>query len=202
MNQKTKKQIFRRFLLFLLIGLLSGCVNQKEPITQESPTPSPSPVVTPTPEAVNEIVGQASTKIFDNIPERNRNLTLAIQAINGMVLAPGEEFSFNRTVGSRTEEKGYKEAIGYDENGEKTPTIGGGVCQVSSTLYMAARNGDFEIVERHSHSHEVPYANSDNDATVSYEGYDFRFRNNRDKPVVIRMSTDDANVYATLILTP
>lgn len=201
-THKYTKKNFRRILLFLLILLLSGCANQNGTPEKESPSPSPSPVATATPKPAHEIVGQASTKIFDNIPERNQNLALAIKAINGKVLNPGEEFSFNRTVGPRTEEKGYKEAIGYDENGEKVPTVGGGVCQISSTLYMAAKNGNFPVTERHSHSHEVPYANSDNDATVSYGGYDFRFQNNRDKPVMIQISTDGANVFATLIITP
>ena len=201
-TQKHTKKNFRRVLLFLLILLLSGCANQEEPQKKELPSPSPSPVATETPKPANETVGQASTKIFDNIPERNQNLALAIKAINGKVLNPGEEFSFNQTVGSRTAEKGYKEAIGYDENGEKVPTIGGGVCQISSTLYMAAKSGDFEILERHSHSHEVPYADSQNDVTVSYGGYDFKFKNNRDKPVIIQLSTDNANVFATLTLTP
>ncbi len=175
-------------------------MNQDEPIEKELSPPSPSPVVTATPKPANETVGQASTKIFDNIPERNQNLALAIEAINGEVLNPGEEFSFNETVGPRTAEKGYQEAIGYDEHGEKKATIGGGICQISSTLYMAAKNGNFDITERHSHSHEVPYANSKNDATVSYGGYDFKFKNNRDKPVTISTSTDKTTVYAQLIL--
>ena len=63
---------------------------------------------------------------------------------------------------------------------------------------MAAKNGGFEIVERHSHSHEVPYADSDHDATVSYGGYDFQFRNNRDKPVKLSISTDGKNVFAEI----
>ncbi len=117
------------------------------------------------------------------------------------MLNAGEEFSFNQTVGPRTKEKGYQEAVGYDEHGEKKPTVGGGICQISSTLYMAAKSGDFPVTERHSHSHEVPYADSDNDATVSYGGYDFKFQNNRDKPVIIQISTDGTNVYAELIQT-
>lgn len=199
-TQKHTKKSFRRVLLFLLILLLSGCANQDKPIKKEVHPPSPSPVATATPKPANETVGQASTNIFDNIPERNQNLALAIRAIDGKTLSPGEEFSFNETVGPRTAEKGYKEAIGYDEHGEKKATIGGGICQISSTLYMAAKNSDFEILERHSHSHEVPYADSQNDATVSYGGYDFKFKNNRDKPVTIRISTDKTTVYAELIL--
>ena len=175
---------------------------ESSPLPSPSPTvtESPQPEITPSPAPKNETAGQASTKICDNIPERNQNLALAIQAINEKTLQPGEEFSFNETVGPRTAEKGYKEAIGYDENGEKVPTVGGGVCQISSTLYMAALNGKFPVTERHSHSHAVPYADSNHDATVSYGGYDFRFQNNRDKPITVWMWADGKNVYAELIL--
>ena len=195
------KQLFRRFLLSLLILLFTGCVPTEEPNQSPTPSPAPPPVATQTPKPTNQTVGQASTKIFDNISERNQNLALAIKAINGKVLNPGEEFSFNQTVGPRTAEKGYLESVGYDENGEKVPTIGGGVCQISSTLYMAAKSGNFPVTERHSHSHKVPYASSDNDATVSYGGYDFKFQNNLDMPITIYLSTDGASVSAELIVT-
>lgn len=207
------------WLLVLLLLVSVGCKSQKEEKTAEvitptpnktaSPTPSsqptetppPSPIPTEPPAPVYEMVGQASTNIFDNIPQRNNNLKIAIDAIDGMILNVGEEFSFNQTVGPRTKEKGYQEAIGYDENGDKVPTVGGGICQISSTLYMAAKNGGFPVIERHSHSHSVPYADSNNDATVSYDGYDFKFQNNRDMPIIIRISTDGATVAAELIQT-
>ncbi len=205
-RQITMRKISGSRLLLLTLFLLSGCATQSESDVLPLPTPSPAVTESPLPEASespapkNETVGQAFTKIYDNIPERNQNLALAIKAIDGIVLKSGEVFSFNKTVGPRTAEKGYKEAIGYDENGEKTPTVGGGVCQISSTLYMAALNGNFEIIERHSHSHEVPYADSDHDATVSYGGYDFRFQNNRDKPVEIHVAINEEKVFAELIL--
>ena len=204
--QKHTLKIGKSWLLLLLPIFLAGCTNQTK---QETQVPSPSPIVTkepspaPTEQAVpvNQTVGQASTKIFDNLANRNQNLSLAIQAIDGKTLSPGEEFSFNQTVGPRTKEKGYNEAIGYDEHGDKVPTVGGGVCQISSTLYMAAKNGGFPITERHSHSHDVPYADSNNDATVSYGGYDFKFQNHLDMPVIIRISTDGETVAAELIQT-
>lgn len=206
MHFQKNNLFFRGWLLLALLTLLTGCQVQSgrktTDLTSPKVTQSPSPTPTKNESAppMNQLVGQATTQIFDNFPERNTNLKLAIQTIHEKVLAPGEEFSFNQTVGPRTKEKGYQEATGYDEAGEKIPTIGGGVCQISSTLYMAAKNGGFSITERHSHSHQVPYADSDNDATVSYEGYDFKFQNNRDKPVTIHISTDGKNVYAELIL--
>ncbi len=200
MKRKSILKYSKGWLLLGLILILVGCNPQSETQNPPPPSPTPLPTAAKAPAPANETVGQASTRIFDNVDARNTNLQLAINAINGKVLNPGEEFSFNQTVGPRTEEKGYREAIGYDEHGEKEQTVGGGVCQISSTLYMAAKNGNFEITERHSHSHEVPYADSDNDATVSYEGYDFKFQNNRDKPVTIRISKDETKVYAELIM--
>ncbi len=201
-----KKRIFSKFrrgkwLLLLVILELSGCGFSKEE-PQPSPLPKESPKVTesPAPSHGKADTGQAvaTTQIFDQIPERTQNLELAIREINGRILSSGEIFSFNETVGDRTKEKGYQEAIGYDAKGEKKPTVGGGICQVSSTIYMAALNGNFEIVERHSHSHEVPYADSDHDATVSYGGYDFKFKNNRDKPIKIQVETDGKSVTAKI----
>lgn len=191
------------WLLLCIILLISGCAPDKKTLSPPTPSAVPSPKVSeePTPKPTHNRQAVATTGIFDKIPERTNNLELAMEAINGKILQPGEEFSFNQTVGDRTEEKGYQKAIGYDENGEKKPTVGGGICQIASTLYMAALNGEFKIVERHSHSHEVPYADSDHDATVSYGGYDFRFQNNRDKPVKITVSTDGESVTAEITET-
>lgn len=206
---KLSKKMLKQsgsWLLLAFLFLLVGCKIQPKakqteaisPTPVQTKTPTPTPVPTDIPASVPQIVGQASTKIFDSIPTRNNNLKIAIKAVNGTVLEAGEEFSFNKTVGPRTKENGYQEAIGYDENGEKVPTVGGGICQISSTLYMAAKNGGFPVTERHSHSHSVPYADSDHDATVSYEGYDFRFQNHLDKPIVISVSTNGKTVSVTL----
>lgn len=202
MKKRISNQIRRgKWLLLLVLLQLTGCGIKKD---ETAPTPSPietpniSQSPAPTEQAKNGGQATATTQIFDRIPERTKNVELAIGAINGAVLSPNEIFSFNETVGDRTEEKGYQKAVGFDENGEKQPTVGGGVCQVSSTLYMAALNGDFEIVERHSHSHEVPYADADHDATVSYGGYDFKFQNNRDKPIKISAETDGKSVTVTI----
>lgn len=194
---------FRRgkWLLLSIILILSGCgIKKEEPSPAPLPKESPKVTESPAPLQENSNSGQAgaTTQIYDQIPERTQNLEIAIREIDGLILTPGQIFSFNETVGDRTEDKGYQEAIGYDEKGEKKPTIGGGICQVSSTIYMAALNGNFEIIERHSHSHEVPYADSDHDATVSYGGYDFKFKNNRDKPVKLSVKTDGKSVTAKM----
>lgn len=110
---------------------------------------------------------------------RNTNIKLASEALNGTVVHPGEEFSFNAVVGQRTEAKGYKGAAAYN-NGEVVQEIGGGVCQVSTTLYNAVYRsglGEESITFRRSHTFEPNYITPGQDATVSWEQPDFRFKN-------------------------
>ena len=121
---------------------------------------------------------------------RNTNVRLAAEAINGTVIRPGEEFSFNKIVGRRTEEKGYKAAAAYN-NGEVVQEIGGGVCQVSTTLYNAVYRsglGEESITFRRSHTFEPNYITPGQDATVSYEQPDFRFKNTSKTSIGIRAS--------------
>lgn len=111
--------------------------------------------------------------------DRNTNVRLAAEALNGTVVQPGEEFSFNAAVGQRTDAKGYKGAAAYN-NGEVVQEIGGGVCQVSTTLYNAAYRsglGEESITFRRSHTFEPNYITPGQDATVSWEQPDFRFKN-------------------------
>ncbi len=118
---------------------------------------------------------------------RNENIRLACQAINGSIINPGQEFSFNETTGARTEAKGYKPATAY-LNGEVVQEPGGGVCQVSSTLYNAVVFAGLKSTERHAHSYEPSYVTPGEDAAVSYGGPDFKFVNNSDYPVAIKTS--------------
>lgn len=116
--------------------------------------------------------------------ERSHNIFLSTAAINNHVVFPGEEFSFNKVVGQRTGEKGYMKAPVIVE-GEFSEDIGGGICQVSSTLYNAVHLKGIEIVERYSHSRSVPYVPPGKDATVSWWGPDFVFKNNYNQPLLI-----------------
>ncbi len=108
---------------------------------------------------------------------RSTNLRLACQAINGKVLANGATFSFNGIVGERTAAKGYKEAIIY-EGGQEVGGIGGGICQVATTLFNAALKANFTIVERYQHSLTVHYAPLGYDAAIAWGSKNLRFRNN------------------------
>ena len=109
--------------------------------------------------------------------DRSYNLETAARALNGAVVGPGQEFSFNRKVGPRELKTGYREAL-IILGDEFAPGVGGGVCQVVSTLYNACLLAGLEIVERHNHSAAVSYVPVGLDATVNYGNKDFRFRNN------------------------
>lgn len=134
---------------------------------------------------------------------RNNNIKLATETINGSVLAPGEDFSFNTTTGERSTEKGYQDAGAY-RNGELIPEPGGGVCQVSSTLYNAVIRAGVEIVQRNNHSQTVSYVPLGEDAMVNYPDRDFVFKNIGTGPIYIVASFADRQlrfeVYGTPIL--
>jgi len=131
-----------------------------------------------------DILGECRTTLTSD-SNRNTNILLASQAMDGTVLQPGETFSYNDCLGQRTAAKGYKSAPAYSGN-ELVDSIGGGICQGSSTLYYAALLADMEIVERTNHGFPVSYMDYGMDATVSWGGPDFRFRNNSSYPIQLR----------------
>lgn len=126
---------------------------------------------------------------------RTENLRLACEAINGTIINPGEVFSFNETVGERTSEKGYKPATIYGGEGESTDGVGGGICQVASTIYWAALYMDLETVMREPHMYLVTYVPAGMDATIYWDsGLDYKFRNNRENPLMITANIDGGYV--------
>jgi len=125
--------------------------------------------------------------------ERSHNIFLATEAINNTVVFPGEQFSFNQVVGERTAEKGYKRAP-VIVKGELSEDIGGGICQVSSTLFNAVNLRGVQMIERYSHSKEVPYVPPGKDATVSWWGPDFIFKNNYKEPLLIRAFAENGQI--------
>lgn len=116
---------------------------------------------------------------------RSHNIHLASAAIHHYVLLPGETFSFNKVVGKRTAERGYKRAP-VIVRGELSEGLGGGICQVSSTLFNAVDRAGLTILTRYSHSKQVGYVPAGRDATVSWYGPDFTFRNDYDHPIMIK----------------
>ena len=129
--------------------------------------------------------------------KRNTNLTLACAAINGMVLAPGEEFDYNTVVGKRTKEKGFQAAPAYS-SGKTVDDIGGGICQVSSSLYYSALLADLEFVERECHIYPSDYVPMGMDATVNWGGPEFTFKNNTEYPIRIETWVADGYVHCKL----
>ena len=142
-------------------------------------------------------VGSFATKFNPDNTPRVANLKLAVEAISGKVLAPGDVFSYNETVGPTTEARGYQKAE-IIVKGQKKQGFGGGVCQVSSTLFNAAEKAGLEIIERHPHSKEVPYVARGKDAATSYGGIDLKFKNTRDYPVKVSASVMGNNVYVDI----
>ena len=140
-------------------------------------------------EAFPDLLSEFSTKYAASNKNRTTNLILASKKINGTVLMPGEVFSYNGTVGQRTAARGYKEA-GVYANGQVTTGIGGGICQVSSTLYNATLLANLEIVARSNHMFNPGYVPAGQDATVSWGGPDFQFKNTREYPIRISTSSD------------
>ena len=128
---------------------------------------------------------------------RNNNIDLSAQAINGVTVLPGETFSFNKTTGERTAEKGYKEAAAIS-GGQSRDEIGGGVCQTSSTLFNAVARADLEIVERYPHAWPSSYVEKGFDATVNWPGLDFQFKNNTDWPIFIVAAYKDRKITVNL----
>lgn len=147
-----------------------------------------------------DVLGEKSTTLSGSSSNRVTNITLAAQAINGTILNPGEEFSFNGTVGERTAQKGYKAAGAYS-GGQSVQEIGGGICQVSSTIYYCALLGDLKITARDEHMFPVAYLPMGLDATVSWGSLDFRFVNSTNYPLKIIAYVQNGQLYVQLVGT-
>ena len=134
--------------------------------------------------AYPDLLSTFTTKYGTSDANRNTNIALAAKSINSVVLMPGETFSYNDLIGECSTKTGYKAATIY-LNGELSTGIGGGICQVSTTLYNAVIRANLEIVERRNHSLGVTYVPSGQDAMVSIGTQDFKFKSNRDYPIKV-----------------
>ncbi len=147
------------------------------------------------PEAFPEKLATFSTRYDVSDKDRTTNLELASEKINGTVVLSGDVFSYNKTVGARTAGAGYKNAKIY-ESGKVVDGLGGGICQISSTLYNAVLLANLEIVERRNHQFTTSYIEAGRDATVVYGSTDFKFKNTRKYP--IRLVATAKNGIATV----
>ena len=154
-------------------------------------------------EAFPDLLSTFSTNYSTRDTDRTTNLRLAANKINGTVLMPGETFSYNQVVGARTIAAGYKEAPIY-VSGEVVDGLGGGICQITSTLYNAVIYANLEIVERSNHQFVPSYVSASRDATVVYGSIDFKFKNNRNYPIklVCSVSGGVANFQIFGMKTP
>lgn len=158
----------------------------------ETVSDQPAPAAAPEQEGEQETLEQEGQEVISSYqaisqsddPGRRENIRLATEAIDGTVIEPGGTFSFNDVVGDTSAERGYQEAAVIND-GQVAQGDGGGVCQVSTALYIAAVKADMEIVERHPHSVPSDYAPIGLDATIVYGSFDLRLKNNSDAPMVI-----------------
>jgi vancomycin resistance protein YoaR len=130
-------------------------------------------------------IGHYQTVIKDRTPGRVQNIRLTAQLLNNTVIEAGQEFSFNRTTGEPTPERGFQPATVFTGDGEHGQGIGGGMCQVSSTLYNAVRSAGMPVTERHPHSQPVTYVPPGLDATT-YTDKDLRFRNSQRQSIILQ----------------
>ena len=146
-----------------------------------------------------DVLGEARTKV-GGTAARISNVKLSASSINGHVMNTGDVFSYNDVVGKRTAANGYQPAPAYVK-GETVDEIGGGICQTSSTLYLACLRGNLEITERHAHRYIPAYIAAGMDATVSWGGPDYKFTNDTDYPIKIVTSYEGGYLTVKLLGT-
>jgi vancomycin resistance protein YoaR len=138
---------------------------------------------------------------YTGIPNRLHNVRLVAHLVDDKLIPPGAVFSFNRTTGDRNAAKGFLEAP-VIINGELSTGLGGGVCQVSTTVFNAAYEAGLPIVERHNHALYISHYPQGRDATVNYPDVDLKFRNDTGGWLLLRMTIGDSSLVATLYGTP
>lgn len=160
------------------------------PITEKKPTATPSDA-----QLNQTVIGRYETNLGGSTGGRIENIRLSAENSNGVILGPGDRYSFNAIIGDTTPDKGYqlgKEII----DGKLVDGYGGGVCQTSSTLFNAADQAGLKMVERHTHSKEVGYVPKGRDATIAYPYLDLVFENTTSKPVKIVMYIEGGKLVA------
>ncbi|GMA64429.1 hypothetical protein GCM10025859_48690 [Alicyclobacillus fastidiosus] len=145
------------------------------------------------------VLAERTTNYFHASPTQSKNIELVAKRLNGLILEPGQTFSYNHELGPYTAANGY--GWGRAFLGDRiVPSMGGGVCQGASTLYSALLRTGLPIVERHQHGLTVPYLPAGEDATVSVPTLDFRFKNNFATPLMIGASADSDRRFFTVVL--
>ncbi len=150
-------------------------------------------------QVTEEEISSYSTNLSGSTENRLNNIRITCEKLNGIVVTKGSTFSFCDSTGPSTAEEGYKEATVIID-GKKEQALGGGNCQISSTLYNAVLAiPELEVVERHEHGLEVYYVPEGKDATVSYGSVDFRFKNNLSNDIKLYFETDDVTLTTRIV---
>lgn len=146
-----------------------------------------------------EAIASFTTKIYNKESERQNNVSITCSTLNNTIVENGNTFSFCKIVGPATSAKGYQKADIFDNNGNKKKGLGGGNCQVSTTLYNAVlKVPSLQVTERHEHSNKVPYIQQGKDAAVAYGSYDLKFKNNTGFDIKISASSTKNNVSISI----
>lgn len=211
---KGEYKMKKIFIIIISVFMLSGCTgnDRTESLPSENPpSATPTAQVTEEPKALEEpetvtepapvLLAQAKTELLNKDNDRVHNILLAADKLNGYELSPGEVFSFNEVLGNRTAEKGYREATVYVK-GKEEEECGGGVCQVSTTLYQAADAAGLSVIERHNHQKAVAYAEQGTDAAVNYGTLDMQFKNNTKKKLRLSVWAKNGIVAAEIYQLP
>ncbi|MGM0502582.1 MAG: VanW family protein [Bacillota bacterium] len=185
MNKKTITILLLLILFSTIVGVRKGSASRLKKIQKYN---------------LHNILATHTT-YFDNVDgKRATNIKIAAKKISGTVLQPGEIFSFNKTVGPRTKKNGFKEATEIVNN-EFVTGVGGGVCQVSSTLYNSALFAGLEVIDRKNHSRPVNYVPLGRGAAVYYGSIDFKFKNNFSKPIMVISKVVKEQLTVTILGT-
>ena len=189
MATDTKDKTPRRAATTALVCiLLCGCILCGMTFHPQTVSRAETPEIT--------MIAKFSTYYGDSSENRKHNIALAAKAVDGSVILPEDEFSFNDTVGARTEERGYRPAY-IIQDGTFVEGVGGGVCQVSGTLYNCALLADLVVTCVHPHSLPVSYVAPSFDAMVS-SASDLRFANTLSAPVTVKMTADGKYLRAEM----
>lgn len=154
----------------------------------------------PAPTIREQQLATFSTKIYTKDSSRQNNIDITSKKLNGTIVKNGATFSFCQTIGPSTTQKGYQKADIFDNEGKKKKGLGGGNCQISTTLYNAVLAApSLTVTERHEHSNYVPYIQEGKDAAVAYGSYDLKFKNNSGHDLRIDAQASNNTVTVSLI---
>lgn len=173
---------------------ISNTIKENNNNTNNNALPSTNPK-----EKKEELISSFSTKIYTKDSPRQNNVSITCKTLNDTIIFKDSTFSFCNTVGKATSNKGYQEADIFDKDGNKEKGLGGGNCQVSTTLYNAVlKVPSLVVTERHEHSNKVPYIAEGKDAAVAYGSYDFKFKNNTGFDIKIKAENTSDTITINL----